>query len=120
MSEKKIAVIRIRGLEGVNKYIESTLEMLRLKRKHNCVIVPATPEKMGMLSKAKDYITWGEVSDETVKLLVSKSKKKDAKVFKLNPPRGGFERKGIKKPFSIGGVLGYRADKINELIKRMV
>jgi len=40
--------------------------------------------------------------------------------FKLCPPVHGFERKGIKKPFSMGGVLGYRKEKINELIKRMV
>tara|TARA_Y100000310_G_C20702941_1_gene831751 strand:+ start:2408 stop:2896 length:489 start_codon:yes stop_codon:yes gene_type:complete len=40
--------------------------------------------------------------------------------FKLNPPRGGFERKGIKSQFSQGGVLGYRKDKINELLERMI
>lgn len=40
--------------------------------------------------------------------------------FKLSPPRFGFESKGTKKPFSLGGVLGYRKDKINDLIKRML
>lgn len=40
--------------------------------------------------------------------------------FKLAPPQFGFERKGTKKPFSLGGVLGYRKDKINELIQRMI
>lgn len=40
--------------------------------------------------------------------------------FRLTPPRNGFEAKGIKVPFSQGGVLGYRKDKINELIARMV
>ena len=40
--------------------------------------------------------------------------------FRLRPPVGGFERKGTKKSFSIGGVLGYRKDKINELIQRMI
>ncbi|MEA3379065.1 MAG: 50S ribosomal protein L30 [Nanoarchaeota archaeon] len=40
--------------------------------------------------------------------------------FRLNPPKNGFEKKGTKKPFSMGGVLGYRKDKINELIKRMI
>jgi large subunit ribosomal protein L30 len=42
------------------------------------------------------------------------------KVFRLNPPRKGFERLGIKKPYSIGGVLGYRGVKINQLIERML
>ncbi|MDP3916961.1 MAG: 50S ribosomal protein L30 [Nanoarchaeota archaeon] len=40
--------------------------------------------------------------------------------FKLSPPRKGFERKGIKVPFSQGGVLGYRKGKINDLLKRMI
>ena len=40
--------------------------------------------------------------------------------FRLKPPLHGFERGGIKKPFSLGGVLGYRKDKINDLIKRMI
>jgi len=40
--------------------------------------------------------------------------------FRLHPPIGGFENKGTKKPFSVGGVLGYRKDKINELILKMI
>ncbi|MBI4159394.1 50S ribosomal protein L30 [Candidatus Woesearchaeota archaeon] len=40
--------------------------------------------------------------------------------FKLRPPLRGFERGGIKKPFSMGGVLGYRKDKINSLLQRMI
>jgi large subunit ribosomal protein L30 len=40
--------------------------------------------------------------------------------FRLKPPERGFERKGIKKQFSVGGVLGYRGDKINDLIMRMI
>jgi len=40
-------------------------------------------------------------------------------VFKLHPPTKGFKGK-IKKGYSMGGELGYRGEKINELIKRMV
>ncbi|MBS3111700.1 50S ribosomal protein L30 [Candidatus Woesearchaeota archaeon] len=40
--------------------------------------------------------------------------------FRLHPPRKGYERGGIKKPFSLGGVLGYRKDTINDLIRRMI
>ncbi|MFA5887448.1 MAG: 50S ribosomal protein L30 [Candidatus Nanoarchaeia archaeon] len=40
--------------------------------------------------------------------------------FKLSPPLKGFERKGIKTPFSLGGALGYRKDHINELVERML
>ncbi|MEM4347451.1 MAG: 50S ribosomal protein L30 [Candidatus Altiarchaeota archaeon] len=41
-------------------------------------------------------------------------------VFRLEPPKKGYERKGIKLPFSKGGALGYRSDKINSLIERML
>lgn len=40
--------------------------------------------------------------------------------FKLKPPVKGFERKGIKVPYSMGGVLGYRKENINGLILRML
>ncbi|MDD5253611.1 MAG: 50S ribosomal protein L30 [Candidatus Nanoarchaeia archaeon] len=40
--------------------------------------------------------------------------------FRLNPPQKGFERAGIKKTFVQGGVLGYRKEKINDLILRML
>jgi len=40
--------------------------------------------------------------------------------FRLKPPVGGFERKGVKVPYSLGGVLGYRKDKINDLIIKML
>ncbi len=42
------------------------------------------------------------------------------KVFRLNPPSKGFERKGVKQPFSQGGALGDRKDKIDNLLKRMI
>jgi large subunit ribosomal protein L30 len=41
-------------------------------------------------------------------------------VFRLRPPKKGFERAGIKKAFSVGGALGYRAADINRLINKMV
>jgi len=40
--------------------------------------------------------------------------------FRLSPPNKGYESKGTKKPFSLGGVLGYRKEKINDLIQRML
>lgn len=41
-------------------------------------------------------------------------------VFRLGPPKKGYERAGIKKSYTVGGALGYRAGDINALIKRMV
>lgn len=40
--------------------------------------------------------------------------------LRLNPPRKGFERGGIKRAFKAGGVLGYRAEKINDLLNKMI
>ena len=40
------------------------------------------------------------------------------KVFRFHPPRGGY--KSIKRPVKDMGDLGYRGDKINDLIIRMI
>ncbi len=155
---RRIAIIRISGKCKVKKEVEDTLNMLRLYKKHNCIIIPNTPAYLGMLTKVKDYVTWGEVSDDVVaQLLLKRGKlpskkrlteeyvkektgldikafvkeftgfKKELKdipglkpFFKLSPPSKGFERQGTKKPFSLGGALGYRKDKINDLIVRML
>ena len=122
---KNIAVIRIRGLIGVNKKIKDTLNLLRLRKKHVCVVLNNSSSNMGMLRKIKDYTTYGELDKETEQELISKRGKKDKEAklkpfFELAPPKGGFERNGIKKSFQQGGVLGYRASKINDLIKRML
>jgi large subunit ribosomal protein L30 len=116
---KKIAVIRVRGSIGVSTVLVDTLKMLNLSKKNSCIIFIENPSAMGMLRKAKDYITWGEISDETLNMLLEKRKAK-GKCFHLNPPRKGYGRKGVKVPFVNGGALGYRKDKINDLIQRML
>ncbi len=70
------AVIRIRGRVGVRKDIADTLAMLRLHRKHHCVLVKPTPAMEGMLRKVKDYVTWGEISEKTLKYLLKKRGRK--------------------------------------------
>ena len=40
-------------------------------------------------------------------------------VFRLHPPRGGFKGT-VKRPFGAGGETGYRGEKINELLKKMI
>lgn len=114
-----MAVIRIRGNNKIRADIKDTLSMLKLYKKNSCVILQATPSIMGMIFKIKDYVTWGEIDDDTLKALEEK-KGKENKFFALNPPRGGFEKKGIKVAFAAGGTTGYRKDKINELIKKMI
>ncbi len=117
---EKIAVIRLRGKWGVRKEIEDTLILLCLKRKNNLVVLENNNYNLGMLKKAKDYITYGEVREETLKKLISKKepKEKEKLIFTLPNPKKGF--KSIKKGLNQGGDLGYRGEKINELVERII
>ena len=142
---KKVAIIRVRGDVNLKKSVKDTLKMLRLYKKNYCVVYDATPPILGMIQKVKDYVTWGEISDEILKKLVSKRgrlvgnkrvssenvdtiiseiKTKKSKewsikpVFRLSPPSGGFHgtiRLGFPR-----GELGNRKEKINELLERMI
>ena len=66
------AVVRVRGTVNVRRDIQETLRMLRLTRINHCVVIPDTPQYRGMLKKVKDYITWGEIDEETLKELLLK------------------------------------------------
>jgi large subunit ribosomal protein L30 len=44
--------------------------MLRLNRANHCIVVPDDPCYRGMLNKAKDYITWGEVEPDTLTIIL--------------------------------------------------
>lgn len=154
----KVAVIQIRGGIHLNQQFKDSLNLLRLRKKNTCIVLESTPSSMGTLIKLKDYITWGELDTDTLKLLLEKRgrlagnklldedylkqktkmnldqfvknlmenkiKLKDVPglkpFFRLTPPRGGFERNGIKKQFSLGGALGYRKNDINNLLKKMM
>ncbi|MFH1774995.1 MAG: 50S ribosomal protein L30 [Methanobacteriota archaeon] len=63
---KRIAVVRVRGRTRIRKDIEDTLKMLKLTRVNYCTIVDDRETYSGMLSKVKDYVTWGEVDEEDV------------------------------------------------------
>lgn len=157
MIEMAFAVIRVRGHINIKEDIEDTMTLLRLNRVNHCVVIPQNEVYKGMLQKAKDLITWGEVSDEMLaKMILSRgrlygeiaiddayvaentsyesvdafakgvaadevkySDLKDVKpVFRLHPPKQGYE--GVKRPFTTRGALGYRGEKINALIERML
>ncbi len=74
MKEKRkcLAVIRVRGLSGVFREIDETLQMLHLTRNCHATLIDDRPSYLGMLRKAKDYLVWGEVSREGVALLLRK------------------------------------------------
>jgi len=131
--------------------------MLNLKRNNYAVLIDNRPSFLGMLKTAQNFVTWGEVSKETIAELlrergriVGNKKLTDeyaqklgfksldelaeaifnCKVeywklpdvqpyFRLHPPAKGFRGK-VKKGFGMGGELGYRGEKINDLLKRMI
>ncbi|MBM3308817.1 MAG: 50S ribosomal protein L30 [Candidatus Altiarchaeales archaeon] len=157
-NRKRIAIVRVRGSVHMKPQVKKTFEVLKLGEPNHCIVIDNRPEYRGMLLNIKDYVTWGEITPETMeKLLSSRGKIEGAKLsdkfmkektkigsinnfvkdfmafkaelndipglkktFRLNPPKKGFERLGIKKPYSIGGALGYRSGKINELLGRMM
>ncbi len=111
--EKYVVVVRIRGLTDIRFDIKDTLKMLNLDRKHSMIIKKSTPSIMGMVNKVKDYVTYGVVELDALKGFPVNEQ------IHLHPPRGGFERKGIKTNFSIGGALGNRGEKIIDLLNKM-
>ncbi|MEA3559165.1 MAG: 50S ribosomal protein L30 [Candidatus Thermoplasmatota archaeon] len=66
-----LAVIRVRGTLRVKPDIKETMRLLRLNKVNHCILIPETPEYLGMLQKAKDYITWGEVDASSIERLLA-------------------------------------------------
>jgi large subunit ribosomal protein L30 len=138
------AVIRVRGNISVIPKIRKTFEFLNLNTVNSMSIWPENKQTLKMIKLVENHATFGIIDDATVKELVEKKGKalkgeldaekavkgllegKRAKevnlknCFKMSPPKQGYDRKGIKKPYSLGGALGNRKEKINEIIKRMM
>lgn len=139
------AVIRIRGSVKLRREVKDTLAMFRLHRKMHCTLLKETDSMKGMLNKVRNWITWGEINDKFLELMIKKRGRKQENkrltekeikevfefiknnekfpemikpVFRLTPPSKGF-KKSIKQHYP-KGELGYRGEKINELLKRMI
>jgi large subunit ribosomal protein L30 len=126
-AKQMVAVIRVRGKIGLTYKIEDTLSMLNLHRKNYMSVYPKNPKIMGMIRKVKDFVTFGTIEPSVLEDVKKRHAEKDPrdpkkhkKYFRLNPPKKGYGRKGIKKSFAVGGALGDRKDKINDLILRMI
>lgn len=112
----KLIAVRMRGVLRVNKKIKATLNMLYLKRRFAVTVLDDKPEMRGMLRIAQGYVAWGEASDAAVKKLEER-KRANVNTTGLKAPRGGFASLKTMWP---KGELGYRGDKINELVERMM
>lgn len=120
-ADEMIAIIRLRGTIRSAPEVRETFRLLGLYRQNYCVVMKKTPSIEGMAIKVKDYATFGTIDDDTYKLLLEKRPEgKEKGFFRLSPPRGGFEKGGIKRHFNSGGALGDRKNKIGELIRRMI
>ncbi|HJJ42593.1 MAG TPA: 50S ribosomal protein L30 [Methanocorpusculum sp.] len=65
------AIVQVRGVVNTRRDIKETLKMLRLHHINHCVIVPETPEYLGMIRKVKDYIAFGEVDAKTLTTILT-------------------------------------------------
>ncbi|HEV2316469.1 MAG TPA: uL30 family ribosomal protein [Thermoplasmata archaeon] len=143
-------IIRVRGTIHARHDIRETLEHLHLLRPNHATIVPERPEFRGMLARVQGYVTWGEAEPATVTELLKVRGTTDEggqlaangtaadlgaitltvlerglthapgirPLFRLKAPTGGW--RSTKKPFSLGGALGYRGRQINDLARRML
>jgi len=64
------AIIRLRGSVNIRPEIKHTLELLRLHRVNHCVVVEENDYNKGMIIKAKDYVAWGEISEDNLESLL--------------------------------------------------
>lgn len=67
-----LAVIRLRGRVRIPREVKDTLKMLRLHKRNHAVIIDDRPSYMGMLKKTVDYVTWGEITQETLAYLLKR------------------------------------------------
>ena len=64
-------VVRARSNVGVERSIRETMLHLNLTKVNHAIIIPENDQYLGMLRKAKDYITWGKADLATVESMLS-------------------------------------------------
>ncbi|KYK33378.1 MAG: 50S ribosomal protein L30 [Theionarchaea archaeon] len=69
---KRIVAVRVRGTPKARKSIKDTLTMLNLTKPHHAVVVDDRPTYAGMLDKVKDYVTYGEIDQSVLEMLLRK------------------------------------------------
>lgn len=67
-----LAVVRLKGKINVNYKIQATLDMLNVRRTNYMTLIPNTPDYLGMLRKARNFITWGEINQDILKHVLEK------------------------------------------------
>lgn len=69
---KPVAVIRVRGTVSAQDEARDTLSLLHLDHTNHAILIDDRPTYKGMLQKVNSYVTWGEVTKETVTAMLEK------------------------------------------------
>jgi len=69
---KCIAAVKVRGTISAQHEATETLKMLRLAKTNHAILIDNRPSFKGMLQRVQSYVTWGEVSKETISLMLQK------------------------------------------------
>ncbi|HDI07719.1 MAG TPA: 50S ribosomal protein L30 [Candidatus Bathyarchaeota archaeon] len=69
---KCLLAVRVRGVISASKDVRATLKMLNMKRNNHAVLIDDRPAYLGMLKEVQNYVTWGEPTKETVRMLIEK------------------------------------------------
>jgi len=67
-----LLAVRVRGVISASKDVRATLKMLNMKRNNHAVLIDDRPAYLGMLKEVQNYVTWGEPTKETVRMLIEK------------------------------------------------
>ncbi|UXD21146.1 50S ribosomal protein L30 [Ignicoccus pacificus DSM 13166] len=115
------------GIEGMLRRAQAWITWGEVNKETLAKLLEVRGRAPGNKRLTKEYIKekFGvESFEELAEKIISgeiKFHKQDAikPVFRLHPPRGGF-RRSIKRPYGSYGEAGYRGEKINELVLKML
>jgi large subunit ribosomal protein L30 len=69
---KCLVAIKVRGTVSAQREAREALDMLHLSRSNHAVLIESSPSMRGMLKRVQSYVTWGEISQETLESLLKK------------------------------------------------
>ncbi len=113
----------VKMLHKVNNYVawgEVSAEMIEKLLREKGRLKGNKPLTDEYLKNNSEFNSINELARKIYELKAKITDVKDLKpVFRLHPPTGGFKN-SKKKPYNLGGVLGYHGKDIETLINRMI
>ena len=67
-----LVAVKVRGTVSAQREARETLQFLRLQHTNHAVIIDNRASYKGMLQRVNSYVTWGEVSKETISAMLQK------------------------------------------------